>query len=150
MSVCIQYSLTEVQQFYFSFVIIIKLLYCVKCPKPSQCNINIIYQQTCPLNISIKQLIQVDRKFRCQGSGCCLFTWPRLPQILAWMEGYICFSLIVMVMSLSKMAVTRWRLASSLCLQKRTRFSSQGVMYSRHRCFSSIPVTETRHLWALR
>jgi len=69
-------------------------------------------------------------------------TWPRLPQILAWMEGYICFSLIVMVMSLSRMAVTRWRLASSLCLQKRTRFRSHGVMYSRQRCLSSIPVTE--------
>lgn len=67
-------------------------------------------------------------------------TWPRLPQILAWMEGYICFSFIVIVISLSRMAVTRWRLASSLCLQKRTKFRSQGVMYSRQRCLSSIPV----------
>lgn len=78
--------------------------------------------------------------------GLGKLTWPRLPQILAWIEGYICFSFIVMVMSLSKMAVTRWRLASSLCLQKRTRLSSQGVMYSKQRCFSSMPAREQQHL----
>lgn len=66
-------------------------------------------------------------------------TCPKLPHILAWMEGYICFSFIVIVISLSRIAVTRWRRASSLCLQKRTRFNNQGVIYSRQRCFSSIP-----------
>lgn len=82
------------------------------------------------------------------------FTCPRLPHILAWMEGYICFSFIVIVISLSRIAVTRWRLASSLCLQNRTRLDSQGVIYSRQRCFSSIPeikihfVTRNQH-WSL-
>ncbi len=71
-------------------------------------------------------------------------TWPKLPHIFACMEGYICFSLMVIVMSLSRIAVTRCRLASSLCLQKRTKLRSQGVIYSRHRCFSSIPKAPKR------
>lgn len=76
-------------------------------------------------------------------------TCPKLPHILAWMEGYICFSFIVIVISLSRIAVTRWRRASSLCLQKRTRFNNQGVIYSRQRCFNSIPeiqITKERHI----
>lgn len=73
---------------------------------------------------------------------CSVSTCPRLPHIFAWMEGYICFSFIVIVISLSRIAVTRWRLASSLCLQNRTRFDNHGVMYSRQRCFSSIPKIE--------
>ena len=65
-------------------------------------------------------------------------TWPRLPQILAWIEGYISTSSIVNVISLSKMSATFCLLASSECLQKRTKFGSHGVMYSRHKCFSSM------------
>lgn len=40
-----------------------------------------------------------------------------LPQILAWMEGYISTSSIVNVISLSKMIATLVRLVSSWCLQ---------------------------------
>ena len=68
-----------------------------------------------------------------------LNTCPRLPHIFAWIDGYICFSFMVIVISLSRIAVTLCRLASSLCLQKRTRFDSHGVMYSKQRCFNSIP-----------
>lgn len=46
---------------------------------------------------------------------------------------------MVIVISLSRIAVTLCRLASSLCLQKRTRLDSHGVMYSKQRCFNSIP-----------
>lgn len=74
-------------------------------------------------------------------------TCPKLPHIFACMEGYICFSLMVIVISLSKMAVTRCRLASSLCLQNRTKLRSQGVIYSRHRCFSSIPKAPQMTFW---
>jgi hypothetical protein len=44
-------------------------------------------------------------------------TCPMLPQILAWMEGYISTSSMVSVISLSKMIATLVRLVSSGCLQ---------------------------------
>lgn len=83
--------------------------------------------------------VSVENTWCIQVNTGKVHTCPRLPQILAWMEGYICFSFMVIVISLSRIAVTRCRLASSLCLQKRTKFDSQGVMYSRQRCFNSIP-----------
>ena len=106
-------------------------------------------------------------------------TWPMLPQILAWMEGYISSSSIVIVISLSRISDTFCRRLSSpgflQNLQKRAskvcnrtvhdllrsvhdiyrlpvlnntdlvRFGSQGVMYSRHKCF--ISMLELRNPW---
>lgn len=93
-------------------------------------------------------------------------TWPIEPHILAWMDGYISTSSIVKRMSFSRICATCfWRLVSSVGLQNLmekenhknkadidetrstylTRFASHGVMYSRHRCFSSM--LDTRKPW---
>ncbi len=63
-------------------------------------------------------------------------TLPILLQILAWIDGYMSSSSMVMLMSLSRIMATFCRLFSSLWRQKRVRLESQGVMYSRQRCFS--------------
>ena len=47
---------------------------------------------------------------------------------------YMSSSSMVMVISLSMMTDTFWRLFSSLWRQKRVRLDNHGVMYSKHRC----------------
>lgn len=63
-----------------------------------------------------------------------LNTWPKAPPYFCLNRWIHLFLLMVIVISLSRIAVTLCRLASSLCLQKRIRFDSHGVMYSKQRC----------------
>merc|ERR550532_1336186 len=54
-------------------------------------------------------------------------TFPIVPHILAWMEGYISTSLILAMINLSSIVHTLCRLESSACLTNFSRLGSQGV-----------------------